>query len=91
MHDPTKHHFWAIKWILWYVVGTTDFGIWYSRKLVFRLFGFTDSDWAGYQDDRKSTSGYIFSLGSDFLSWSSNNQEIVVLSSSNAEYIAATA
>ena len=91
MHDPTKHHFWAIKWILWYVVGTTDFGIWYSRKSDFILFGFTDSDWAGCLDDRKSTSAYAFSLCSGFLSWSSKKQEIMVLSSSKAEYIAATA
>uniref|UniRef100_A0A3Q7I336 Reverse transcriptase Ty1/copia-type domain-containing protein n=1 Tax=Solanum lycopersicum TaxID=4081 RepID=A0A3Q7I336_SOLLC len=91
MHNPTKHHFGAVKRILRYVAGTTDFGIWYSRKSDFRLFGFTDSDWAGCLDDRKSTSGYAFSLGSGFLSWSSKKQETVVLSSSKAEYIAATA
>lgn len=91
MHNPTKHHFGAVKRILRYVARTTDFGIWYSKKSDFRLFGFTDSDWAGCLDDRKSTSGYAFSLGSGVISWSSKKQEIVALSSSEAEYIAATA
>ena len=39
MHNPTKHHFGELKQILRYVAGTTDFGIWYSRKSDFRLFG----------------------------------------------------
>ncbi|XP_070057816.1 uncharacterized mitochondrial protein AtMg00810-like [Nicotiana tomentosiformis] len=47
MHNPTKHHFGAEKRILRYVVGTADFGIWYSNVSDFKLFGFTDSDWAG--------------------------------------------
>lgn len=91
MHNPTKHHFGAVKRILRYVAGTTDFGIWYSRKSDFRLFGFTDSDWAGCLDDRKSTCGYAFSLGLGVISWSSKKQELVVLSSSEAKYIFVTA
>lgn len=56
----------------------------------FRLTGFTDSDWAGSLEDRKSTSGLIFNLGSAAITWSSKKQEIIALSSIEAEFIAAT-
>ena len=49
-----------------------------------------DSDWVGSLDDRKSTSGYIFCLGSNVIAWSSKKQKTVALSSAEAEYIAAT-
>lgn len=54
------------------------------------LAGFTDSDWAGSIDDRKSTSGYVFCIGSKIISWSSKKQKTIALSSAEAEYIAAT-
>ena len=63
MHGPTNH-LRAAKRILRYVVGTINFGIWYSNVKIFKLFGFTDSDWAGSLEDRKSTYGYMFLLGS---------------------------
>ncbi|KAF2303490.1 hypothetical protein GH714_018787 [Hevea brasiliensis] len=56
MHFPSKHHFGASKRILRYVAGTIDFGIWYGYESNHKLLGFTDSDWAGCMDDRKSTS-----------------------------------
>eukprot|EP00253_Pinus_taeda_P027469 PITA_27469 len=52
---------------------------------------FTDSDWAGSVDDRKSTSGYVFHMGSGAISWASKKQSIVALSTAEAEYVAATA
>ncbi|XP_022865666.1 uncharacterized protein LOC111385506, partial [Olea europaea var. sylvestris] len=52
------------KRILRYVARTLDYGIWYTHVSNFRLFGFTDNDWAGSLDERMSTSGNIFSLGS---------------------------
>ena len=55
------------------------------------MFGFTDSDYAGDLDDRKSTSGYVFMLGSGAVSWSSKKQPIVTLSTTEAEFVAATA
>lgn len=51
--------------------------------------GFTDSDYAGDQDDRKSTSGYVFMLGTGAVSWSSKKQPIVTLSTTEAEFVAA--
>jgi hypothetical protein len=55
------------------------------------LHGFTDSDWMGSVVDRKSTSGYCFSLGSAMISWSSRKQGFVAQSTAEAEYIAASA
>lgn len=62
-----------------------------TRKVKKVLFGFTDSDYAGDQDDRKSTSGYVFMLGTAAVSWSSKKQPVVTLSTTEAEFIAATA
>ena len=53
------------------------------------LVGFTDSDWAGDPDDRKSTAGYVFSLGSRPVTWACKKQQALALSSIEAEYQAA--
>ncbi|KAG7576575.1 Ribonuclease H-like superfamily [Arabidopsis thaliana x Arabidopsis arenosa] len=91
MHSPTKQHYGAAKRLLRYVAGTTEFGLWYNRVAEFELVGFTDSDWAGCVQDRKSTSGYVFNLGSGAICWSSKKQNVTALSSSEAKYTAATA
>eukprot|EP00253_Pinus_taeda_P015147 PITA_15147 len=54
------------------------------------LVGYTDSDWVGSVDDRKSTSGYVFHMGSRAISWASKKQSIVALSIAEAKYVAAT-
>ena len=53
------------------------------------LFGYTDSDWAGSLDDRRSTSGFTYIYGGGAVSWSSKKGKSVVLSMAEAEYIAA--
>eukprot|EP00253_Pinus_taeda_P032403 PITA_32403 len=50
------------------------------------LVGFTDSDWAGDPDDRKSTAGYVFTLGSGPITWACKKQSAISLSSAKAEY-----
>lgn len=90
MQRPSKVHFDATRRILKYVAGTIDFGIWYTKTKEFALTGYSDSDWASNVDDRKSLSAYMFSLGSGAVSWSSKKQQTVALSSTEAEYIAAT-
>ena len=55
-----------------------------------RLAGYTDSDWAGCASDTKSTSGCCFRLGSAVVSWFSRKKKSVALSSSEAEYMAAS-
>jgi len=54
------------------------------------LFGFTDSDWASSIDDRRSVSANVFTLGSGAITWSSKKQATLALSTSKAEYVAAT-
>ncbi|KAG6521378.1 hypothetical protein ZIOFF_018494 [Zingiber officinale] len=64
-------------------------GIKYLKEEDNKLVGFCDSDWAGSLDDRRSTSAYMFCLGSKIISWSSKKQSSVALSSAEVEYIAA--
>jgi hypothetical protein len=90
MHSPSVTHLGVGKRVLRYIKGTTDFGIWYNKGDG-KIEGFVDSDWAGSVDDSKSTSGYVFSLGSGVFSWNSKKQDVVAQSSAEAEYIAAAA
>ena len=86
MHNPSKNHMGAAKRILRYVQGTSACGIRYSRGKFSNLVVYTDSDWASSADDRKSTTGYVVSLGSGAISWSSKKQQSIALSSTEAEY-----
>ncbi|KAK2992396.1 hypothetical protein RJ640_006296 [Escallonia rubra] len=90
MQNPRTPHLEAARRILRYVKGTLDYGLLYKRCDNFVLSGFTDADWAGDTNDRHSTSGYCFNTGSATVSWCSKKQNIVVLSSTEAEYVAAT-
>ena len=54
------------------------------------MFGYTDADWGGDQVDRRSTTGFAFLFGGGAVSWSSKKQRTVALSSTEAEYMAAT-
>lgn len=89
MEKPHSEHWEAAKRILRYVKGTVDYGIFYEAGVPVSLTGFTDSDFGGSIDDSKSTSGYVFNIGSGAISWSSKKQPIVALSTTEAEYIAA--
>ena len=80
METPMDSHWKKGKRILRYISGTRDYGILYSKSDDFILVGYTDSDFAGSIDDRKNTSGYIFHLGSGAISWASQKQFIVTLS-----------
>lgn len=66
-----------------------DLQLTYSGELI-PLIGYSDADWAGDRDTRKSTSGYVFNIGSGALSWSSKRQPTVALSSCEAEYMGQT-
>ncbi|XP_016747481.1 uncharacterized mitochondrial protein AtMg00810-like [Gossypium hirsutum] len=62
------------KWMLRYIKGSTNLGVWFEKAEELKLVGYTNSDWARSVDDMKSTSGYLFSLGSGVFSWSSKKQ-----------------
>jgi hypothetical protein len=88
---PNASHWVALKRILRYLKGTMMSGIQYSSSGKAKLIGYSDSDWAGSQDDRRSTSGYVFVLGGGPISWKSQKQRVVALSTAEAEYIALSA
>ena len=92
MSKPTKAHLNAAKQVLRYLKGTIHYGITYCKSSKpLQLTGFSDSDW-GSSEDRKSISGYCFSLyeHGPLISWKSKKQQTVALSSCEAEYMAFT-
>ena len=64
-----------------------DYGLWYPKRNNFTLKAFTDVDWVGSIDDRKSTSGAAFYLGDCLVSWPSKKKTSISLSTVEAEYI----
>ena len=89
MEKPSQEHLNAVKCVIRYVKGTSDYRLFYKkRELNFELIGYSESDFAGDIGDRKSTSSHIFFLRGTAISWSSQKQNIVALSSCEAEYIA---
>lgn len=87
--NPKESHVKAVKRIIKYVSGTFLYGIWYPFDTSSHIAGYTDADWAGNLDDRKSTSGGCFYIGNCLIAWHSRKQSSVSLSTGEAEYIAA--
>lgn len=90
MSSPTEEHWCAAKRILRYINGTIEMGILYKGESITELVAYTDSDFAGDLNDKKSTSGFVFLLAGGVVSWASKKQLVVTLSTTEAEYIAAT-
>ncbi len=91
--DPSKAHWQAVKRIMRYLQGSQDFGLRYERQKesVFTCTGYADADWGGSQDDRKSTSAYVFQANGAAISWRSQKQTCVALSTAEAEYVSLSA
>jgi hypothetical protein len=87
--NPKESHLTAVKRIIRYVNDTLSYGIWYSRETNLVVAGYSDADWAGNADDRKSTSGGCFYVGNNLVAWMSKKQASISLSTAEAEYIAA--
>ena len=77
MEIPRDYHWQVGKRIQRYMNGTKGYGILYTTGDEFELIGYTDSDWARSIDDRKSTFGYVFHMGSSVISWASRKQLVV--------------
>jgi Reverse transcriptase (RNA-dependent DNA polymerase) len=90
--NPGPLHWKAVKHLFRYLKGTLDYKLTYSRSThPTELFvTYTDADHAGNPDNGRSTSGYIVKMGDGAISWSSRLQGIVALSTTEAEYVAAT-
>ena len=84
--SPNQSHLTAAKRISRYLKGTAQYALSYKKDC--DIVGFSDADWAGNLDDRKSISGNLFVYGGGAISWLSKKQPVVALSTSEAEYIA---
>ncbi|XP_066333339.1 secreted RxLR effector protein 161-like [Miscanthus floridulus] len=89
MEKPTTEHLAGMKRVLRYVAGTLHFGYHYKRKKEAQLTGYSDNDLAGDVDTRKGTMGVLFFLGNNVITWQSQKQRVMALSSCEMEYITA--
>jgi len=80
MTRPHENHWIVVKGVLRYLQRTSDFDILYSDSFDVSLTGYTNSDWVGNLDDRRSITSYAFSIGFKVISWCSKKQHTVALS-----------
>jgi hypothetical protein len=88
MQNPGKTHWNAALRVLRYLKGTADFRLWYTGNSI-ELCAFTDADYAGCVDTRRSHSGYIVKVGDAAVAWQCKRQACIALSSCESEYVAA--
>ncbi|KAK1421243.1 hypothetical protein QVD17_23430 [Tagetes erecta] len=86
MHSPCIAHWNALKRIIRYLQGTAEYGLHLRSSSTLSIRAYTDADWAGCPDTRRSTSGYCVYLGDNLISWSSKRQSTISRSSAEAEY-----
>ena len=88
--NPKESHITTLKRIIKYVKTTAEFGVWYNKDTKDVLARYSDADWAGNADDRKSTSGGCFYVGNNLVSWMRKKQNSISLYTTEAEYIIAS-
>ena len=86
MHAPTEEHMEAVMRIIRYLKGAPGRGLKFRRSGHLKIEGYTDADWAGSITDRKSTAGYFTFVGGNLVTWRSKKQNVVALSSAEAEF-----
>jgi histone deacetylase 1/2 len=86
LHEPRSSHWSAVKRILRYVRHTLDGGLRFRSSSSTLLSAFSDADWAGSADDRRSTGGYAIFYGGNLIAWSARKQATVSRSSTESEY-----
>ena len=86
--DPGMDHWRAVKKVLRYLLRAKDFMLTYRRSELLEVVGYADANYAGYADDLKSTSGYVFMLAEGAISWKSVKQTLTASSTMQAEYVA---
>jgi len=90
MANPKESHWAVIKCIFRYLKGTIEHGLFYQKGRKIKFTAYSDSNYAGDPDDRRSTFESVFIMRSAAVSWASKKQPVVSLSTTEAEYIAAT-
>ncbi|XP_019098368.1 PREDICTED: uncharacterized protein LOC109131657, partial [Camelina sativa] len=86
MKNPTVYHWNMLTRILKYIKGSPGQGIWMGRNKNSKLVGYYDADYTGDREDRRSTTGYCTFLGGNLVTWKSQKQKVVSLSSAESEY-----
>jgi hypothetical protein len=87
MHNPDQSHWNAVKHVFRYLAGTKDHNILLSPNSTSSVVGYTDSDFVGCVDSRKSTTEYYFKFDNGAISWKSKLQECITTSMTEAEYV----
>ena len=89
MANPSREHWNAVKWIFRYLNGTAGYGILFARQHGDNsMVGYVDSNYAGNIDDRRSTTGYEFTLSEGPIYRRSTLQSLVAMSTTEVEYMA---
>lgn len=88
LENPSMAHVNAVKRILKYIKGTSTYGIFFQNNKNLVLYAYSDADFAGCVNTRRSTTGYLLQIGSAIVSWSSERQKCVSISTAESEYIA---
>ncbi|XP_024641636.1 uncharacterized mitochondrial protein AtMg00810-like [Medicago truncatula] len=91
LDSPTATHFKAAHKVLRYLKTSPGTGLFFPRDSSLHLLGYSDADWGGCPDTRRSITGYCFFIGKSLVSWKSKKQQTVSRSSSEAEYRALAA
>ena len=90
LSNPSPDHWNYACYIMHYLQGTKSFKIHFKGASNDGLVAYSDSDWAEDKDDRHSTSGMLFLMAGGAISWVSRRQPTISLSSTEAEYKAAS-
>ncbi|XP_039141327.1 secreted RxLR effector protein 161-like [Dioscorea cayenensis subsp. rotundata] len=85
--NPGIYHWKAAKKVMRYLQGTKEYKLTYRISDNLEVIGYSDSDYAGCLDSRRSTSGYIFMLAGGAISWRSAKQTLVATSTMEAEFV----
>lgn len=88
LSNPGMDHWKAVKCVMRYLQRTKEYMLTYRRSDKLEVIGYSDSDFAGCQDSRKSTSGYIYLLAGGAISWRSAKQTLIASSTMAAEFVA---
>ena len=87
LSDPSQKHWVVVKRIMRYLQVTKNYMLTYKRSNDLRVSGYSNSNFAGCLDDHKSTSGQVFVMAREAMSWKSVKQSLTITSNMEAKYV----